>query len=77
MKRVAGSWRLVDAASHRIRSLVRNLTSVLGEQYIGRRALQEIQFARYRVVDDRDERDVQELALRRLERRRLRTRHGV
>ncbi|MGE3312785.1 MAG: hypothetical protein AB7O66_22680 [Limisphaerales bacterium] len=66
MKWVARSWRLVDAALNRIGILVRSLTSGFRVQLLGRRALQEIRFARYRAATDRSEREVQERALRRL-----------
>ncbi len=76
MKRVARGWRLIDAAINRICILVRNLTSEFRTHCLGRRALQEIRFAKYRAVTNRDERDVRELALRRLERTALRIRAG-
>lgn len=67
---------MIDAAFNRIWILVRNLTSEFRTQYLGRRALQEIRFAKYRAVTSRTERDVRELALRRLERTALRIRAG-
>ena len=68
MNPVARSRWLFDAALHRMGVVVRNMTSEFRTQLLGRRALHEIRFARYRAATDRDEREVQELALRRLAR---------
>lgn len=76
MKRIARTWRFIDDALHRIGMLVRSLTSEVHVLLLGRRALQEIRFARYRAATNRDERDVQELGLRRLARTPLGTKVG-
>lgn len=57
---------MVDDAFHHIGIHVRILTSEFHAQILGRRALHEIRFARYRAANGLEEREVQELAYRRL-----------
>ena len=51
------------------RAILRKLAAEFRAQRLGRRALREIRFAKYRVPTERDERSVEEIGLRRLPRR--------